>query len=96
MINFNFIKQSPTVDEIIEDDIKRVETMQEESDDEMRLDTLYSPDEGSDATQSTVISDGQENNKKDIDLMYPHCYSCCIRSREDQRSKRNLPARCNN
>ena len=36
----------------------------------MRTDTSYSPDEGSD-TQSTVISDGQENDKKGIDIMSP-------------------------
>ena len=46
------------------------ETTHAESDDEMKTDTSYSPDEGSD-TQSTVISDGQENNKKGIDIMSP-------------------------
>ena len=46
-----------------DEDSERVETTQEESDDEMRTDKSYNPDEGSD-TQSTVISDAQENKEK--------------------------------
>ena len=68
MINVEFIKQLPTVDEIVDTDSKRIESTQEESDDEIKTDTSYSPDEGSD-TQLIVISDGQENNKKGIDIM---------------------------
>ena len=68
MINVEFIKQLPTVDEIVDTDSKRIESTQEESDDEIKTDTSYSPDEGID-TQLIVISDGQENNKKGIDIM---------------------------
>ena len=39
MININFIKQSSTADEIIETNSRRVETAQEDSDDDMRIDT---------------------------------------------------------
>ena len=67
MINVNFIKQSPAVDEIMETDSERVETTQEEIDDKMRTDTSYSPDEDSD-TLSTVISDGQEDNEQSFDI----------------------------
>ena len=48
MINVNFIKQSPSVAKIIEGRRGRVQTAQEESDDDMRTDTSYKPDEGSD------------------------------------------------
>ena len=67
MISVNFIKQSPTADEIMNTDSERDEIMQEESD-EMSTDISYSPDEGSD-TQSIVMSDVEENNKKGIDIM---------------------------
>ena len=45
----NCIKHSPTADEILssESDSERVETTQEESDDEMRTVTSYNPDESS-------------------------------------------------
>ena len=69
MINANFIKQSPTANEIMATDSERVETTQE-SDDEMRINILYSPEESS-GTQSIIVSDGQENNKKNIDIMFP-------------------------
>ena len=51
-------------------DSEGVETTQEDSHDEMRTDKTYSPDESGD-TQSTIISDGQENNKKGNDIMSP-------------------------
>ena len=47
MINFILIKKSPTFDEIMNTDSERVETTQEESHDELRIHTSYSPDEGS-------------------------------------------------
>ena len=71
---------------------ERVETTHEGSDNEMRTDTSYSLDEAID-TQSTVISNDQDNNKNGIDLMSPSL-AAAFRSLENQRTKGNLPARC--
>ena len=64
---------------------ERVETTQENSDDEMRTDASNSPDEGND-TQLTVISDGQENNKKNIDIMSPSLPAAFDRAKISDRN----------
>ena len=51
----------------------------------MRTDTSYIPDKCSD-TQSTVISDGQENNKKGIDIMSPNQTGALDRSKISDRN----------
>ena len=86
MINVNFIKPSPTAEEMMETDSERVETTQEESNDE-----TYSPDEDSD-TQATLIFDGQKNNKKGIDIMSLGLASALDRAKISDRNPTYLLA----
>ena len=69
----------------LETDSERVKTTQEESDDEIRTDGQYSSDKSSD-TQWTVISDGEENNKKVIDITSPGLAAALDRTKINDRN----------
>ena len=89
MINVSYIKQSPTADEVMETDRERVETMQEESDDEIKTDTTYSLDVVS-VTQLTIISDDQENDKKGIYIMSAALVAALDRVKMNERNETYL------